>query len=141
MKKITLSFELRTAIIAVTILQACATTSTPTQCAQPTVTGPLGVSRAVYNNWPQPHPPCLFGFWVTIATTTYGTRLRYTTDGTTPTGGRSGNGILIPARSGPAPIIFPLNGKTTLKAIAYKPGPNRNDDSPIAVVYYICSTD
>ena len=140
MKKITLSFGVRTAIIAVTILQACATTGTPTQCAPPTVTGPLGTSLAVYNHWPPPHHPCLFGFQVTIATT-YGARLRYTTDGSTPTGGPSGHGMPIPGRSGPAYILFGWSGKTTLKAIAYKPGPNRHDDSPIAVIYYVCSND
>ena len=48
MKKITLSFEVLAAIIAVTILQACATTTTTTQRAKPTLT-PAGYSGSLHS--------------------------------------------------------------------------------------------
>ena len=74
MKKITLSFEVLAAIIAVTILQACAGTTTTTQCAKPTLTPP-GYSGPVHR------------VTVTIRTATTGAYLRYTLDRSTPTGG------------------------------------------------------
>jgi len=74
MKKITLSFEVLPAIIAVAILQACATTTTTTQCAKPTLIPPL-LSGPVHS------------VTVTITTATTGAYLRYTIDGSTPTGG------------------------------------------------------
>ena len=109
MKKITLSFNVLAAIIAVTILQACARTPA-TQCAMPTLTPPNGNGQPVA---------------VTIATTTAGAQLRYTTDGTDPSSGPSPNGTIIPAQSGQVPDVF---GRT-LKAIGYKTGMT---DSPIA---------
>jgi hypothetical protein len=105
MKTTTFSFALLVAIIAVTVLQGCATTTTTTQCAKPTLT-PSGYSGP------------LNSVTVTIKTATTGAYLRYTLDGSTPT---SSHGTLIPAVSGHASFhIFPP-GKT-LKAIAYKAG-------------------
>ncbi len=111
MKKITLSFELLAAIIVVTILQACAGAAgtavmTITQCAKPTLSPP-GVSGPVHS------------VTVTIATATTGAYLRYTLDGSTPTGGSSGHGTRILASSGK--VTFPI-GHKTLKAIGYKAG-------------------
>jgi Chitobiase/beta-hexosaminidase C-terminal domain len=112
MKKITVSFAVLAAIIAVAILQACAGKSVITQCAKPTLTPPNGSGQS---------PPIR----VTIATATLGAKLRYTTDGSTPTGGPSGHGTPIPAQSGVTPDVY---GRT-LRAIAFKPGLK---DSPIA---------
>jgi hypothetical protein len=115
MKKITLSFDVLAAIIAVTVLQACAsTTGTQCVCAKPTLTPPGGTDGTV-----------------TICTTTKGAYLRYTLDGTKPTGGSSGHGTLIPAQCGSVDVF----GRT-LKALAYKTG---CADSPIAVGYYTAS--
>jgi Chitobiase/beta-hexosaminidase C-terminal domain len=113
MKNITLSFEVLAAIIAVTILQAFASTSATaaaaaTQCAKPTLTPP-SVSGPVHS------------VTVTIATATTGAYLRYTLDGSTPTGGSSGHGTLIKAASGKVTFTFGPAGKT-LKAITYKAG-------------------
>jgi hypothetical protein len=116
MKKITLSFAVLAAIIAVTIPQAGA----GTQCAKPTLT-PSGYSGTVRNAT------------VTIKTATAGAYLRYTLDGSTPTGGSSGHGTLIAAASGKVSFSFDARGKT-LKAIAYKAG---LVNSLIAVGYYV----
>jgi len=117
MKKITLSFNVLAAIIAVTILQACASiTGTQCACAKPTLTPPGGTAGTV-----------------TISTTTKGAYLRYTLDGTIPTCGSSGNGTLIPAQSGAVDVF----GRTLkLQAIACKAG---CADSPIAVGNYTAS--
>ena len=104
MKKIILSFAVLAAIIAVTIPQAGAVT----QCAKPTLTPP-GVSGPVHS------------VTVTIATATVDANLRYTLDGSTPTGGSSGHGTLIAAASGKVSFSLGPAGKT-LKAIAYKSG-------------------
>ncbi|HET6887826.1 MAG TPA: chitobiase/beta-hexosaminidase C-terminal domain-containing protein [Candidatus Udaeobacter sp.] len=104
MKEITLSFAVLAAIIAVTIPQAGAVT----QCAKPTLTPP-GYSGTARNAT------------VTIKTATAGAYLRYTLDGSTPTGGPSGHGALITAASGKVSFGFDARGKT-LKAIAYKAG-------------------
>jgi Chitobiase/beta-hexosaminidase C-terminal domain len=94
--------------IAVTILQACAATTTTTQCAKPTLTPP-GYNGTLRN------------VTVTIKTATAGAYLRYTLDGSTPTGGPSGHGARIAAASGKVSFGFDARGKT-LKAIAYKAG-------------------
>jgi hypothetical protein len=116
MKKITLSLAVLAAIIAVTIPQAGAAT----QCAKPTLTPPgaSGTAKTVT---------------VTIATATTGAYLCYTLDGSTPTGGSSGHGTRIAARSGKVSFSFGAKGKT-LKAIAYKAG---WVDSLIAVGNYV----
>jgi len=106
MKTTVSSFEVLAAMIAVTILQACATTTTTTQCAKPALTPPA-VSGPVHS------------VTVRIATATTGAYLRYTLDGSTPTGGPSGHGTKIAAASGQ--VTFPI-GHKTLKAIAYKAG-------------------
>jgi Chitobiase/beta-hexosaminidase C-terminal domain len=108
MKTTIFSFEVLAVIIAVTILQACAATTTTTQCAKPTLTPP-GVSAPVHS------------VTVRIATATTGANLRYTLDGSTPTGGPSGHGTRIAAASGSVRVYFGVKG-TTLKAIAYKAG-------------------
>jgi hypothetical protein len=108
MKKIILSFAVLAAIIAVTILQACAATTTTTQCAKPTLTPP-GYNGTARNAT------------VTIKTATAGAYLRYTLDGSTPTGGSSGHGTRIAAASGKVSFGFDARGRT-LKAIAYKAG-------------------
>ena len=120
MQKITLSFAALAAIIAIT---ACVGTSgtASRQCAKPTLTPPDATHVITFAT-------------VTIATTTAGAYLRYTLDGSTPTGGSSGNGTEIPASSGTVSVEFGLgpNG-TTLKAIAYKAG---LADSPVAIGNY-----
>jgi chitobiase/beta-hexosaminidase-like protein len=69
---------------------------------------------------------------VRIATKTAGAYLRYTLDGSIPTGGPAGNGTEIPAAS--AKISFTVGRREkTLKAIAYKPG---LADSSIAEATY-----
>ena len=128
MKKITLSFNVLAAIIAVTVLQACAgKTGTQCVCAQPTLT-PASASAAAGSTIP-----------VAIATTTTGAYLRYTLDGSIPTCGSSGHGTLIPSQSGTVPVPIPTVFGRTLKlqAIACKAG---CADSPIAVGYYTAST-
>jgi len=125
MKTITLTFEVLAAIIAVAILQACAGTAgmagtAGTPCAKPTLTPP-GSSGPVHT------------VTVTITTATTGAYLRYTLDGSTPTGGPSGHGTLIAAASGKVGVGTSPVGKT-LKAIAYKAG---WADSLIAVGTYV----
>jgi len=73
---------------------------------------------------------------VTIATTTKGAYLRYTLDGTKPTGGSSGHGTLIPAQSGRVPVPCVFGRTLKLQAIAYKA---ECADSPIGVGYYTAS--
>ena len=119
MKKITVSFAVLAAIIVVTILQGCAAT-TGTQCAKPTLI-PSDATHATTS------------VTVRIATKTAGAYLRYTLDGSTPTGGLSGNGTQIAAASGKVSFTLGPKGKT-LKAIAYKAG---LADSPVAVGNYI----
>ena len=102
MKKIALSFNVLAAIIAVTILQACAKTAIE-QCATPTLTPP---SKSGPSNAP---------ITVMVATTTKGANLRWTDNNSTPT---PSYGNLIKAESGPAPTVF---GRT-LRAIAFEPG-------------------
>ena len=89
MEKITLSFAALAAIIVMTILQACVGTAgtADTQCATPTLT-PSDATHATMS------------VTVRIATKTAGAYLRYTLDGSTPTGGLSGNGTQIAAASG-----------------------------------------
>jgi hypothetical protein len=116
------SFAALTAIIAMTILQACVGTSgtAGTQCAKPTLT-PSDATNATMS------------ITVRIATKTAGAYLRYTLDGSTPTGGSSGNGTQIAAASGK--VSFTLGPREkTLKAIAYKAG---LADSPIAEGTYV----
>ena len=122
MKKITLSFDVLAAIIAVTILQACASPAgTQCVCATPTLTPPSG------------NGPAGSSITVTIRTTTTGAYLRYTLDGSTPTCGSSGHGTTIPAQSGSVPVPIPTVFGRTLKVIACKPGLT---PSAIAVGYY-----
>ena len=121
MEKITLSFAAVAAIIAMTIPQACVGTA-GTQCARPTLT-PSDASNAITS------------VTVTIATATSGAYLRYTLDGSTPTGGSSGNGTEIAATKGEVTVEFGVGPRgTVLKAIAYKAG---LADSLIAVGNYV----
>jgi hypothetical protein len=122
MEKITVSFAALTAIIAMTIPQACVGTARTagTQCAKPTLI-PSDATNATMS------------ITVRIATKTAGAYLRYTLDGSTPTGGSSGNGTQIAAASGK--VSFTLGPREkTLKAIAYKAG---LADSPIAEGTYV----
>jgi hypothetical protein len=110
------------AIVAMAILQACVGTARTagTQCAKPTLT-PSDARHATTS------------VTVTIKTATAGANLRYTLDGSTPTGGSSGNGTEIEAASGK--VSIPLGPKEkTLKAIAYKAG---LDDSSVAAATYV----
>ena len=118
-QKINLSFAALAAIIAVTILQGCAGT-TGTQCAKATLT-PSDATHATTS------------VTVRIATKTAGAYLRYTLDGSNPTGGLSGNGTQIAAASGNVSFTVGPREKT-LKAIAYKPA---LDDSAIAEGTYV----
>jgi len=102
-----------------TILEGCAGTAA-TQCAKPTLI-PSDATHATTS------------VTVRIATKTAGAYLRYTLDGSTPTGGLSGNGTLIEAAS--EKISFRVGPREkTLKAIAYKPG---LADSAIAEGTYV----
>jgi len=107
MEKINLSLAALAAIIAMTIPQACVGTA-GTQCAKPTLT-PSDATRATTS------------VTVRIATKTAGAYLRYTLDGSAPTGGLSGNGTQIAAASGKVSFTVGPREKM-LKAIAYKPG-------------------
>ena len=119
MEKITVSFAALAAIVAMTILQACAGTA-GTQCAKPTLI-PSDATHATTS------------VRVRIATATDGAYLRYTLDGSTPTGGPAGNGIQIPADRGN--VLFTVGPQEkTLQAIAYKTG---LADSLIAVGTYV----
>ena len=118
MEKIALSFAPLAAIIAMT---ACASTA-GTQCAKPTLTPPDAANATT-------------SVTVKIATATKGAYLRYTLDGSTPTGGPSGNGTEITASEGRVFVDFGAGPKgTTLKAIAYKEG---LADSLVAVGNYV----
>jgi Fn3 associated len=110
MGKITLSFAALTVIIAMMIPQGCVGMpgTAATQCAKPALT-PSDATRAT---------TCVT---VRIATKTAGAYLRYTLDGSIPTGGPAGNGTQIPAPSGKVSFTVGPREKT-LKAIAYKPG-------------------
>jgi hypothetical protein len=124
MEKITFSSTAVAAIIVMTILQSCVGTAgtAGTQCARPTLT------RSDASN-------AITSVTVTIATATQGAYLRYTLDGSTPTGGSSGNGTEIAAPKGEVTVEFGVGPKgTVLKAIAYKTG---LADSLIAVGNYV----
>jgi hypothetical protein len=122
MEKITPSFAALAAIIGITIPQACVGTARTagTQCAKPTLTP----SDAIH---------ATTSVTVTIKTATAGAYLRYTLDGSTPTGGSSGNGTEIAAASGKVSFTVGPREKT-LQAIAYKAG---LADSSIAVGTYV----
>jgi Chitobiase/beta-hexosaminidase C-terminal domain len=123
MENITFSFAVLVAIIAMAI-QACVGTADTagTQCAKPTLT-PSDAASAITS------------VTVTIATATSGAYLRYTLDGSTPTGGSSGNGTEIAAAKGKVTVTFGVGSRgTVLKAIAYKAG---LADSPIAEGNYV----
>ena len=124
MEKITLSLAALAAIIVITILQACVGTAgtAATQCAKPTLTPSDATHEITFVT-------------VRIATKTAGAYLRYTLDGSAPTGGPSGNGTEITASSGTVLVEFGVGPRgTTLKAIAYKKG---LADSPVAVGNYV----
>jgi len=59
--------------------------------------------------------------------------LRYTLDGSTPTGGPAGNGTQIAAASGKIEFTVGPREKA-LKAVAYKTG---SADSPVAEATYV----
>ena len=105
-----------------TLLQGCAGTTgtTATQCAKPTLI-PSDATHATTS------------VMVRITTKTAGAYLRYTLDGSTPSGGLSGNGTQIAAASGKVSFRVGPREKT-LKAIAYKPG---LADSSIAEGTYV----
>jgi hypothetical protein len=109
-------------IVAMTVLQGCVGTARTvgTQCAKPTLI-PSDATHAAMT------------VTVRIATKTAGAYLRYTLDGSTPTGGSSGNGTQIAAASGKVSFTVGPREKT-LKAIAFKPGLS---DSPIAEGTYV----
>jgi chitobiase/beta-hexosaminidase-like protein len=114
MNKMTLSFEIVAAILAVAILQACAgrtpamdgrsmTTTAKSQCEKPTL-NPQNVSAKV-------------GTLITvrIKTATNGAKLRYTLTGSTPSNGS------MPGDSGDVTFRIEVFGRT-LTATANKPG-------------------
>ena len=121
MEKIALSFATLAVVIAMT---ACANTAgtAATQCAKPTLTPPDAANTTT-------------SVPVTIATATKGPYLRYTLNGSTPTGGSAGNGTRITASKGTVFVELGVGSVgTTLKAIAYKEG---LADSLIAVGNYV----
>jgi hypothetical protein len=124
MARINLSAATIAAVITVTILQGCAATKSPAgaQCVKPTL-APPDASNLITS------------VTVKIATVTKGAYLRYTLDGSTPTGGSSGNGTEISAATGEVPITFGVGPiGTILKAIAFK---NGMADSPVATGTYV----
>ena len=122
MEKTILLFGALAAIIIMAILQSCAGTAgeAGTQCAKPTLIPSDATSATLYVT-------------VRITTRTAGAYLRYTLDGSTPTGGPAGNGTQIAAASGKIEFTVGPREKT-LKAIAYKEG---FADSPIAEATYV----
>jgi len=124
MEKITLWFAALAGIIVMIVPQGCVGPAGTggAQCAKPTLT-PSDASNAITS------------VTVKIATGTQGAYLRYTLDGSTPTGGSAGNGTEITASSGTVLIEFGVGPTgTSLKAVAYKEGLT---DSPIAVGNYV----
>jgi len=121
-KKTIFSFAGWAAIITMTILQGCAATAgkAGTQCAKPTLIPSDATTATLYVT-------------VRITTRTAGAYLRYTLDGSTPTGGPAGNGTQIEAASGKIEFTVGPREKT-LKAIAYKEGLT---DSPVAEATYV----
>jgi Fn3 associated len=122
METITPYFVALGAIIAMMIAQACVGTArtAATQCAKPALI-PSDATHATTS------------VTVRIATKTEGAYLRYTLDGSIPTGGLSGNGTQIAAATGKVSFTVGPREKT-LKAIAYKPG---LADSSIAEGTYV----
>jgi hypothetical protein len=120
MKKITRLLGVLAAIVAMAILDNCATTTLFTQCETPTLTPPNGSGPAGKK------------ITVRIKTTTVGAYLRWTDNDTTPSSGPTGNGTEIQAASGDATTVY---GRT-LRAIAYKTGLK---DSPVASGDYTIS--
>jgi hypothetical protein len=122
MEKITFSFAALAAIVAMTILQGCIGTAgnAGTQCAKPTLIPPDATNATKYVR-------------VRITSKTTGAYLRYTLDGSTPTGGPSGNGTEITAATGEIEFTVGVQERK-LKAIAYKPG---LADSPVAEGTYV----
>ena len=122
MQKIALSFAALAAIIVTTILQGCVGTAgkATAQCAKPTLIPSDATTATLY-------------VIVRITTRTAGAYLRYTLDGSTPTGGSSGNGTQIEAASGKIEFTVGPREKT-LKAVAYKEG---LADSPVAEATYV----
>jgi hypothetical protein len=96
--------------VALTILSACSTSTSPTDCATPTLAPPGGSG------------PGGSTITVTINTTTVGAYLCYTTDGTTPTDGSSPHGTVVKAQTVQVPIPCVFGRTLKLQAIAYKPG-------------------
>src|SRR5262245_46154344 len=118
-EKIASQSAMLAAIAVMAIQQACVSTSS-TQCAKPTLT-------------PSDAKSATTSVAVKITTATPGAYLRYTLDGSTPTGGPSGNGTELAASRGR--IWFTVGSREkTLKAIAYKPG---LEDSSIAIATYV----
>jgi len=122
MEKTIFSFVGLAAIITMTILQGCASTGgkAGTQCAKPTLIPSDATTATLYVT-------------VRITTRTAGAYLRYTLDGSTPTGGPAGNGTEIEAASGKIEFTVGPREKT-LKAVAYKEG---LADSPVAEATYV----
>ena len=108
MEKTILSFAALTASIIMTILQGCVGTAgkAVTQCAKPTLIPSDATSATLYVT-------------VRITTRTEGAYLRYTLDGSTPTGGPAGNGTQIGASSGKIEFTVGPREKT-LKAMRTK---------------------
>jgi len=133
MKKITLSAEGLAAIIAVTILQACAGVPERPVCQMPRF-----YSHPAPMEHCPPHPcyNAQWGFGVWIQTPTSQANLRYTINGDIPT---PTSGIPISASFGWAYVYFPYGscGQVTLKAIAYKPPPTNWASSPIKSGCYV----
>ena len=122
MEKTILSFAAWPAIIVMMILQGCVGTAGKAgmQCAKPSLIPSDATTATLYVT-------------VRITTRTEGAYLRYTLDGSTPTGGPAGNGTEIAAASGK--IEFSVGPREkTLKAIAYKAG---LADSPVAEGTYV----
>src|SRR5215469_542953 len=122
MERPILSFAALAVIIIITILQGCVWTAgnAVTQCAKPTLIPSDATAATLY-------------VMVRITTRTEGAYLRYTLDGSTPTGGPSGNGTQIEAASGKIELAIGAQEKT-LRAIAYKEG---LADSPVAEATYV----
>jgi hypothetical protein len=116
MKKVTLSFEVLAAMIAVAILQACTATTTTgkSPCETPTL-NPSSVTDHVGDT-----------ITVRLKTDTPGAKVRYKLTGTTTTTGST------LSETGTVTFQIEVFGRT-LTATAYKPGWT---DSPPAVGHY-----
>jgi chitobiase/beta-hexosaminidase-like protein len=106
------------AVVALTILSACAQMAVTTDCATPTLTPGPGTYAAGL-------------LMVTVETKTVGAYLSWTLDGTQPT---PTHGNIIKAQIGRVPIQCVFGRTMRLQAVAFKPG---GCVSPVVIGDYV----